>query len=542
MRLQLKSWVLGLAVTTPLGLTNLLPTYGIFTYPLGNLGSAVWAAIVAYAIVRHRLMDIDVVVTKGIAYVGAVLVLVGPVFFVTLMMQRWAFGDVHYDFSLGLAILLILVGTLFPPLRAQAESHLQRTLFPQKYESRASLAALAGQIVRILDREQLIEELCQRLVMTLGVDRVALYLRDDDRLAFQLRRTLGISPAVDTYGTEHEFVRWLARRGIPVLKDESVSDQQPRCVEVFRVNGWEVCVPFVGAGRLLGFLGVGRKEGLDAFAAGDLGLLDNVAAAASVALENARLYEEVRRSRDIINRAGRLSALGTLAAGIAHEIRNPLVSIQTFFQLAPRRLDDEEFMSSFLRLAEAEVQRISKLISELLMFAKSPSADVREVDVNELVDRTVTLLAPQARREGIELSAVLGKTVPAVHADPDQVLQVLINIALNGIQATSSGGRVTIETRQIDQNTGVFSQIEVRDTGHGIPAAVREAIFNPFFTTREKGTGLGLSIAHQIIAEAGGFIAVDSVEGQGTRFAINMPAIVTSSTEESEVRVAQLSG
>ena len=311
---------------------------------------------------------------------------------------------------------------------------------------------------------------------------------------------MGPVRGVSMFVAEHPFVRWLAQRGDAVLRDEvNVGRGAPGAgkgdnrfdigliTEVFRVGGWEVCLPLVSGPALTGFVALGRRERLQAFTAGDLEILWRVGAQASIALENARLYEELRRSRDIINRAGRLSALGTLAAGIAHEIRNPLVSIQTFFQLAPQRLEDEEFMTSFFRLAEGEVQRIGSLISELLTFAKSPAPSIGEIDLEEVIDRTITLLAPQARNQQIELRRGHGSQMASVLVDPDQIMQVLINIVLNGIEATPKGGSVTIESREINHESGRYCQIEVRDTGMGITTELQEAIFKPILYDKGKG-------------------------------------------------------
>ena len=528
MRLQLKFWLFGMAIALPLGLTNLLPAYGIPIYPLGNLGSVVWAGIVAYAIVRHRLMDIEVAVSKGIAYLGVAVVVAGPAFLIALAMQRLAFGELHYDFSAGLLLLLLSTGVLFPLLRSWAEAQVERSLFPQKQEHRATLYAFERSIIRILDRDKLVREFCDTLQAVFELDRIALYLREDVRGGFEVRRASGNVPGTNTFPAEHPFVRWLAQRGDAVLRDEiefSHGRVEPKgIVELFRTNGWEVCLPLVSGLVLTGFVALGRRQDRKAFTAGDLEVLWRVGAQASIAFENARLYEELRRSRDIINRAGRLSALGTLAAGIAHEIRNPLVSIQTFFQLAPQRLDDVEFMTSFLRLAEGEVHRIGNLISELLTFAKSPAPAVGELQIDELIERAITLLDPQARNQQVTLRRGRNEQVPTVVADPDQIMQVVINIVLNAIQATPNGGIVTIDVREVENESGRFCQIEVRDTGPGIPAEIREEIFNPFFTTKDKGTGLGLPVAHRIIAEYDGFISVDSVEGQGSRFCIHLPA------------------
>lgn len=531
-KLQLKFWLLGMAVALPLGLTNFLPVYGIPFYSLGNLGPAAWAAIVAYAIARHRLLDIEAVLANGIAYVGVAVLLLTPATTIAVVMQRFAFGSVNYDFTLGTILLLLAVGVLFPVLRLSAKARLERSLFPEMHESRSALVLLSKSIVRILDRDRLISELCEQLSRVLHLESISLFLREDVRGAMELRCRLGI-PCKDTvFGADHPFVRWVSRRNQPFLYGESPRDDpavDPRSVErTFEANGWEVCVPLVSSHVAMGFLALGRRRDLEVFAVGDLEILNGIAAEASIAFENSRLYEEVRQSREIISRASRLSALGTLAAGIAHEIRNPLVSIHTFFQLAPSRLDDSEFMTSFLQLAEAEVERISSLITELLEFARAMPSVVEEVDLHTVIERANALLLPQAQTQQVHLRFLAADERMIVLMESDQIRQVLINLILNAIQATPKGGTVSIETRLVASDAGAFSQIEVRDTGSGIPRELWDSIFNPFFTTKDRGTGLGLAIAHRIVTEAGGFITFDSVEGAGSRFYVNLPLLAAA--------------
>jgi signal transduction histidine kinase len=525
MRLQVRFWLLGLVVALPLGVTNLLSNYGIHFYPLGNLGSAAWVAIVGYAIARHRLLDIDVFLTKTVAYIGVIILLVGPVFTLTLVLQYWAFGELHYGFSAELAIILVGVGILFSRLLTITKAALERSLFRDKYESRVAMTALAGDVVRILERETLIEALCVRLVDGFRLEGITMWLLKDSVNRFEIERFVGARPLTGAYPAHLPFIEWLQKRGGAILREEAEEEggRQSQVSETFRRNNWVVCVPFVSNGRLIGFLGVGAKRDREAFTSGDLKLLDSIATEATIALENARLYEEVRRSRDIINRTGRMSAIGTLAAGIAHEIRNPLVSIHTFFQLAPDRLGEEEFVTSFLPLARAEVERISRLIAELLSFAKSPTPSLGEIEIDDVVSRALTLLEPQAHSHGVELRRTGCVEMPSLIGDADQVLQVLVNLLLNGIQATARGGRVDVDIQQVEEDGRTYCRIEVRDTGSGIPIGVRDAIFNPFFTTKEKGTGLGLAIAHQIVTENGGFISVESVEGRGSSFLVYLP-------------------
>lgn len=546
MRLQLKFWFLGALLALPLGLTNLFPVYGIPVYPLGNLGNAAWAAIVAYAIVRHRLMDIDLVITKGIAYTAVSLAVLVPAWAITLWLEYVSFGEIHAGVSVAVLALFLVVGLLFPVLRARAESRIEQSLFPRRYGHRAALIAFTRSIVRILDQDRLLRELGATLTSTLEIESLAIALgAQHEPLA--VRYTLGTPIEQHEFPRDGELVRCLTRHNQAVLRSEleASRDAQERTTvaNLCRRNGWELCLPLILGGKLNGFIGLGHKGNLGAFYVDDLELLETLAAEAAVALENARLYQELGKSHEIIRRADRLSALGTLAAGIAHEVRNPLVSIQTFFQLAPDRMHDEEFFTSFLGMTANEVKRISSLITELLSFARSPSRSLGSVDLNELVDRVATLLEPEARKQKLTLELRLSSERPVVRADSDQIKQVIINLVLNAIQATEPGGVITITTRAIERPEGAFGQLEIRDTGTGIPQEHLEHIFDPFFTTKARGTGLGLPIAHQIITEHAGSISVESCEGKGSRFLVNLPAYTeaASSRDTDSINVDRLS-
>ncbi len=527
MRLQLQFWLLGAIVAFPLGCTNLLPAYGVPFYPLGSLGNAVWAGIVAYAIVRHRLMDIDLVVTKGMSYSAVAFVLIAPTFLIILWLQRRSFGQIHPDFSVAMLILLVAVGVLFPTLRFRAESRIERSLFREKHEYRAALIAFTRSIVRILDRQRLVRELATALSETWRLDRIAVALYEEPHRVFVVQHTVGARPTKNEFSDGDAFILALSRSPEPVLREELEESARPAEREVVTAtcqqNGWQVCIPLTAGGRLIGFISLGRKYNMDAFFVEDLSLLGTLAAEASVALENARLYEELKRSQDLIRRADRLSALGTLAAGIAHEVRNPLVSIQTFFQLAPSRLHDEEFLTTFLSMTAAEVKRISSLIAELLSFASSPTRTLGPVSLNDAVVGAVTLLDPEARKHQLTLTSELCEDAPVVLGDSDQTRQILINLVLNAIQATQPGGTVTISTYFVRQGGLSAGQFVVADNGPGIPQEQIDHIFDPFFTTKESGTGLGLAIVHQIVMEHGGSISVDSKPGVGTRFLVNLP-------------------
>jgi len=240
----------------------------------------------------------------------------------------------------------------------------------------------------------------------------------------------------------------------------------------------------------------------------------------------------VRQLRDLIERTGRLSALGTLAASIAHEIRNPLVAVRTFFQLAPKRWHEEDFANDFRELAEKEVLRISNLVTELLTTARPPTLTMEHFAIDDLIAPIVMLLSPFARSQRVRLEYQAATEAAPVYGAPDQLKQVLLNIVLNAVEATPPEGLVRVGTSRVSRAEGVFCRIEVRDTGLGIPSAVRERIFDPFFTTKADGTGLGLSIARRVVVEHNGFIAVDGSTRQGTCFRVDLPLVAASAVAE----------
>jgi signal transduction histidine kinase len=232
--------------------------------------------------------------------------------------------------------------------------------------------------------------------------------------------------------------------------------------------------------------------------------------------------QEIEQLRRALEHATALAAVGTLAAGVAHEIRNSLVTPQTFFRLLPARHDDEEFMTAYRDLAAAEAERVAALAGELLSLAKPSSPTRQPLPVARVVEHTVRLLAPVARRRGVALLSEVDATV-VVNGSADRLRQVVVNLVLNAFDASRAGGHVTVAVRRVASGAGGACELEVADDGAGIPPAVREHLFEPFVTARAGGTGLGLWVTCQIVVEHGGSIAVVNRAGGGTRCLVHLP-------------------
>lgn len=229
-------------------------------------------------------------------------------------------------------------------------------------------------------------------------------------------------------------------------------------------------------------------------------------------------YEQMRR-------ADRLASIGEMAAGIAHEIKNPLAGIAGVIQVLKKDMPKTDQRRAVLDEVLSQVERMDKAVRNLLSFARPPEPRMTLVDMNDLIGRLLDFLAPQFAKYAISAERKLSPGIPWLSIDPDLMQQALLNIALNAIQAMPDGGRFIVATEaEPPSNDGPgMVRITLTDTGKGISTEDMGRIFNPFFTTRQQGTGLGLSITQRIIEQHGGEITVSNSPGKGASFSITLP-------------------
>jgi|WetSurMetagenome_2_1015567.scaffolds.fasta_scaffold09579_2 two-component system, NtrC family, sensor histidine kinase HydH len=230
-------------------------------------------------------------------------------------------------------------------------------------------------------------------------------------------------------------------------------------------------------------------------------------------------YQKLNETFDQLRHSDRLASLGQLSAGIAHEIRNPLGSIQGAVDILVQDLPPEDPKCEFAQIVRKEVSRLDKLTGEILQFSKPAPPKQSPIDWREIVTAACRLCEDQAHRQGVEISKRAESPTATILVDPEQIKQVLINILINAIQAQPGGGRIAIQGDiQADQLV-----ISIRDSGPGMPLEQLDRIFDPFFTTRREGTGLGLSISFQLVKNNGGRIRATSEPGQGSCFHVSFP-------------------
>jgi two-component system NtrC family sensor kinase len=315
-----------------------------------------------------------------------------------------------------------------------------------------------------------------------------------------------------------------------------VLDEQAYATPGYRPSRYRQSADIVLARRRRGIVEVVYREEIPEFAIGvflpeEKALIDAVAKQVSSIVERKEAAEEKSKLQQQLIHADRLATIGQLAAGVAHELNEPLGSVLGFAQLAkkypalpePVGRDIEKIINASLYARE--------VVKKLLLFARQVPAKTVEVNINRLVEEGLSFLESQCARANVEVRRELAGDLPEIPVDPAQVTQLLVNLVVNAVQAMPDGGTLTVRTG----TRGADAFLRVEDTGVGMTPEVRQKAFLPFFTTKDvnEGTGLGLAVVHGIVNSHGGSIDVESEPGQGTRFEIRLPVRRAENTGEA---------
>jgi len=260
-------------------------------------------------------------------------------------------------------------------------------------------------------------------------------------------------------------------------------------------------------------------------------LIDAVARQVALMIERRQAEEDNLRLQDQLRHADRLATIGQLAAGVAHELNEPLGNILGFAQLAKKCQGLPKSAKQDIEKIESASLHAREVIKKLLVFARQMPPEKRRVNLSQIVEKGLTFFETRCAEAGIQLVCLLPPHLPETTADPAQMNQVLVNLVVNAIQAMPGGGMLTVQTQACDHGISLI----VEDTGIGMDEKALEQIFVPFFTTKGvgQGTGLGLPVVHGIVTSHGGTIHVESGVGRGTRFEIRLPVAEPQSAGES---------
>jgi signal transduction histidine kinase len=547
---------------------------GSATTALGNVLVIVYMYFLSQTLFRYRLLDLNELLGKMV--VLSVFALILAVIYTLLV--AWIPIDRPGLFFFNTTVASFVILILFEPLRTQIEGQVFKWMFRERYELKRHIDELGRKLANVIDARDAIRLVIDALEESHRVTHAAIYLADQEGTGWELQGHLGPRPVerVDP-AARRPFVERLTavKGGAPLAMEQLEREQAGRLPDdpqnetldaiarsLDELNAG-VCVPVMAQDQLLGLLCLKDERLREAYATDEIDLFRALAGQLAITLQNSKLYERMKE-RD------RLAALGEMAAGLAHEIRNPLGSIKGAAQLlgtsapppqhnggggaapgdtAPPPASGDAaapFPSEarvFVDIIVEEVNRLNNVVSQFLDYARPYRGVEDPVDVNDVVRKTAQILtlAP-----GIELSLTLDESLPRVKGDPEQLRQVFLNLAINALQAMPEGGKLSVSAglRRSGRRAGAgrfdagarpgseLVEVRFRDTGPGIPPADMKNLFIPFFTTKEKGTGLGLPISQRIIENHGGRIEVRSRLGVGSTFTVVLPA-------SSEVRATE---
>ena len=517
------------AIMLPLEYDFNVPPFGFLILPV-NL------AFLAYVMAKTRLADFNVVIARVLLHTVTLVVVVGvSLLFIggVTVADPGFLNQQQILFTMTLVVVIgLALATGLPRYLPRAERMMQERMFGKRYGYQDALSSLVKELSHVSNIDEMLQRVATTVHSQMQVSRMLILMQDPLSGQYRIQAESGL--ATQEQGDEFQLaedaptIRWLRDEKNTLVRDEIARRVPAQLLSKLDTDlnrlKVMVCVPMLLQDQLTGVICLGEKANRDMFFVSDLRLLETLATEVALAVR-------YRRMEDQIFRKNKLIELGTIAAGVAHEIRNPLASIRTFAQLMPDKMDDPEFTGEFSKLVLKDVDRITKVVESMLAFARPGQITIAEHSATDLVEEAILLVQPRIRGKRIEVTRQFHEQ-PVLRVDKQQILQVLVNLISNAADALPEQGKIRVATgigviEGASDNNGTqrMAVIEVADNGPGIPAAVRNRLFDPFFTTKKEGTGLGLSISQKIARDHGGIITVSSVEGKGTTFRVNLPLI-----------------
>ena len=601
-----------------------------------------------YAIVRYRLMDVDIIFKRGMAYTLAAAAILGLYFGAVGVAAEIVHTRMPSAGPAGLIVAMIVAALLFDPIKSWIQERLDRVFYRKRYDYRRTLIEFGRDLSSETDLDKMLSSVTDRLARTLLVDRLAVFLAGPDQPEhFHLAKSFGISDtgALDLTFLERE--RFEAGHLFYENTHQALRETPTAQQAIARLD-LNYYIPCTVQSRTIAVLGLGKTIEGDFLSSEDVELLQTLAGYIGIAIQNARLYASleqkalqyerlkdfnenivesisvgvlavdledcieswnsqmevmyakprsealgrslgqvfpasfvenfyrVRQAAGIHNlykfrletptgearitniaiaplvtrrfhvigrliivdditervaleaqlsQADKMSSVGLLAAGVAHEVNTPLAVISSYAQMLAKQLTGDEKKSALMEKITRQTFRASEIVNNLLNFSRTTGSEFSEIDIHKVIHDTLTLLEHQFRTARIEVHQQFTVGLPPVQGNAGRLQQVFLNLFLNAKDAMPRGGKLTVATAN-----GAGVHVSVSDTGSGIAPEHINRIYDPFFTTKtapkegqSRGTGLGLAVTYGIIQEHAGKIRVESQAGAGTTFHLEFP-------------------
>jgi two-component system NtrC family sensor kinase len=406
------------------------------------------------------------------------------------------------------------------------------------------LNAIAKTVSSSLDLDEVLTRTIDEILEVLEADSIRIYMLDKKKELLELVAHKGLAaqfiskPFMQYRKPGDGLLGQTVIDGETSLVDNFLRSDDPYVDSILEAGLHSTAyIPLSAKGELMGVLCVSSHYPIE-FAAGYIEFLTAIGNQIGVAMDNANLYENVKRAYEDLREAQeqiiqteKLASLGKLAATIAHEINNPLAVVLTYIRLMIKLMDRNDFsperiedISRYLATMDSETSKCGEVVKNLLAFSRQSKITMANNSIEDIIDRTLRLIAHDLEIKGIQLNKTIEPDLPQVKCDFKQIQQALLNLVYNASDAMQDGGILTVKANRKDGDER-FLDVIVSDIGCGIAEKNKEKIFDPFFTTKEegKGVGLGLSVVYGIITRHNGIIEVESETGKGSTFKISLP-------------------
>jgi PAS domain S-box-containing protein len=623
---------------------------GIDIRPLGPVFSVAMVGSVSYAIIKYRFMDIRFAIRRNTSTAIALLVLIVVLIFLMRLIKSTGIDLAGLTIEVLIILVVLLVVLTFPRLRDLIQKPVDKFIFRKPYDYRTSLIGKVENLSAVLSLNELIVTLVDDIVSDLDLEHGYYYCKINRKIlyskGFRHYSSGNTENSPNLPPANSKLLAYLKDHSGILLQSELRGGQYNGLgafmEKEMRFMKADVVVPMLLDSELEGLLFLGTKFSGEPYFKEDIQLLAMLSSQVTVALKNARLYQDLldtkqylekiignigngliaiageghitvfnseaeaitgSRAEDALGRdasavldpqlyklfkrtfddgqsigevevalqvgiekrylscdtsliqfsetgslevilvlsnvtrikeleqeksqSQRLASLGEMAANIAHEIKNPLVSIKTFAELLPEKYEDDHFRHNFSMVVSQEITRINNLLTEMLNYVKHNELYLEPIRLDLLLDDVLMLLSPQLENGKVKLQKQYDHFTQPISVDRSLIKQALINVCVNAVQAMPDGGELTIGVNF--QNGYQFTpghemiEIYIEDSGMGVNETVRNCIFDPFVTTKTDGIGLGLSVSQKIVMAHGGRIIYNTIEGIGTRFEIMLP-------------------
>jgi signal transduction histidine kinase len=430
----------------------------------------VYVFIFAYAILRHQLLDIKIIIKKTLIFTGIFVSIYAVFAFFAFLGQIFFERFVTANRWLSMVPSVIIVTLTLRPLENFLVNVTDKYLFQKRYDYKELLRTFAAEVLSVLELDRLIKITEEKLAEIMKLEYCKMVIANDKDIK-----------------TEAELK-------IPI----SINNKQ------------------------IGALLLGKKKSDEGYTHDDILILQSLSNTLAIAISNANLVDELTKAQIKIAEKDKMATIGTLAAGMAHEVRNPITTIRVFSEYVPDRLRDKVFIDKYRNTITKEVDKIDHIIQTLIDFSGEEEVQtVSGVSIYEAVEELVSIIAQNKDILGrIRFINNIPVDLAKISVNKEELDEVVLNLTQNAIHAIPGEGAITFNAEE----SGKSVIIEISDTGNGMSEETIAHIFDPFFTTKSKGFGLGLFVVKELVQRNKGEISVESILGKGTRFRIRFDA------------------